>query len=75
MFPGDGRPASVDDLPVDAMRVAWRGPLAFARWQDRNGRIRRLAWWPDTLPAGKRRELRLAADAAPAAQRRRPMAP
>ena len=68
VFPGDGRLASVDDVPVDAMQVAWRGPLAFARWRDRNGRIRHLAWWPDTLPAGKRRQLRLAADAAHAAQ-------
>ena len=75
VFPGDGRPASVDDVPVDAMRVAWRGSLAFARWRDRNGRVRRLAWWPDTLPAGQRRELRLAADAMHAARRRRSMAP
>jgi toxin CptA len=75
VLPGDERSARVDDVPVEGLQVEWRGVLAFARWQDRNGNTARLVWWPDTLPADKRRELRLAADAGSAAQRRRSMAP
>jgi toxin CptA len=41
--------------------LQWRGPLAFLRWRDSDGRMHRLAWWPDVLPVAARRELRLAA--------------
>ncbi|MBA2237585.1 MAG: hypothetical protein H0W24_02625 [Lysobacter sp.] len=51
----------VDGVEVEGFAVQWRGPLAFVRWQDRAGATHRLAWWPDTLPAAARRELRLAA--------------
>ena len=53
--------AKVDGEAVEDFRVGWRGVIAFARWRDRRGRTRRLAWWPDTLPSEARRELRLAA--------------
>jgi toxin CptA len=43
-----------------SLRVRWRGPLAFLRWRDPDGRARRLVFWPDTLPAAARGELKLA---------------
>ncbi|WP_242107832.1 hypothetical protein [Luteimonas aquatica] len=59
---------TVDGEPAAQMAVSWRGPLAFLRWRAGDGRCRRLAFWPDTLPAARRRELRLAASAAAAAR-------
>jgi toxin CptA len=58
-----------------AAQLQWRGPLAFLAWNAGDGRRRRLAWWPDVLPAPRRRELRLAAAAAEAARHRARMAP
>ena len=43
------------------LTVGWRGPLATVVWRDPAGKLRRLAWWPDTLPSPARRALRLAA--------------
>ncbi len=60
---GHGGEPSLDGLPLRQARLRWRGPLAFLSWRDGRGRIRRLHWWPDTLPAARRRELRLAAAA------------
>ncbi|KAF1688449.1 hypothetical protein CR938_09980 [Pseudoxanthomonas taiwanensis] len=51
----------LDGRPLRDWAVAWRGPLAFLRLHGQDGRILRLAWWPDTLPPPARRELRLAA--------------
>jgi toxin CptA len=45
---------------MQALRVEWRGSLAFLRWRGPDGRIRRLVFWPDILPSTSRRELRLA---------------
>jgi len=70
VFPGDGLPAIVDGKAVEGMCIEWRGPLAFAKWNVRPGEMRRLAWWPDTLPARSRRELRLAASGNEAARPR-----
>ncbi|UKE74893.1 hypothetical protein [Xanthomonas graminis] len=67
--------ASVDGQPVAALQVDWRGPLAFVRWRDADGRAGRLAWWPDTLPPPARRELRLAAQARAASSAPPQMAP
>lgn len=58
-FRGDGK-VLVDGVEVDDFRVAWRGPVAFLDWKDARGHRRRLAWWPDALPADARRRLRLA---------------
>lgn len=54
--------AFLDGLVLDAPHIEWRGPLAILRWRD-GRRVRRLLWWPDTLPQPERRELRLAASA------------
>ena len=64
----------VDGERVQHPRLQWRGPLAFLDWRE-GGKARRLAWWPDILPAAQGRELRLAAMAADAAHSRSRMAP
>lgn len=74
-LPGNELPAMLDGLPIEQARLQWRGPLAFLLWRDRQGRPQRLSWWPDTLPAASRRELRLAAGSLEAARDRRRMAP
>ncbi|GAA3919629.1 hypothetical protein [Luteimonas lutimaris] len=70
----DGR-ATVDGRQVDAISVRWRGPAAFVQWRDDDGRRCRHVFLPDTLPAARRRELRLAAPAARPARRAASMAP
>lgn len=67
--------ATVDGAPVEAFRIAWRGPLAFLSWHDRAGRAHRRSLWPDTLTPALRRELRLAARQDDAVRRTGPMAP
>lgn len=54
----------VDRSPVSELHVEWRGPLAFLRWRDGDGRRHARSLWPDTLPPPLRRELRLALAAA-----------
>jgi toxin CptA len=54
--------ALLDGVVLDTPQLEWRGPLAILRWRD-GRRVRRLLWWPDTLPPPARRELRLAASA------------
>ena len=63
-WPMDGNP-TIDGARMEGVRLHWRGPLAFLRYRDAAGRDHRLAWWPDTLQGGQRRELRLAAASAP----------
>ena len=65
----------VDGEAAADFRLHWRGPLAFACWCDAQGRRQHRVWWPDTLPAPRRRELRLAAPAAQYAGRGASMAP
>lgn len=60
-----GRAPEIDGVAAPGAVLRWRGALAFLRWRDADGRTRRLAWWPDTLPAAARRELRLAAAVIP----------
>ena len=50
----------LDGVTLDQAALEWRGPLALLRYRDRDGRHRRRIWWPDTLDAAGRRELRLA---------------
>jgi len=69
----DGR-VTLDGVEVGDLRVHWRGPWAFARFRGAQGRQGRLAWWPETLPARDRRELRLAVPVIQAAHSRPPMA-
>ncbi|MET0893596.1 MAG: hypothetical protein ABWY01_08520 [Pseudoxanthomonas sp.] len=75
VFPGTELPVLVDGMPVEAVDVQWRGPLAFVSWNGRVGRRVRLCWWPDTLPASLRRELRLAAGSLQASRHALAMAP
>jgi len=75
-FPGDGRPATVDGVALSEARLRWRGPLAFLRWRaSPGGRWQHAIWWPDTLSARARRELRLAAGDGDAGRPAGPMAP
>ncbi|HVR82497.1 MAG TPA: hypothetical protein VHF02_10520 [Luteimonas sp.] len=75
VWPVDGSPVVLDGRAIDAVAVQWRGPLAFLRWRDADGRVMRLHWWPDTLPAALRRELRLAAQRHAASRPDASMAP
>ncbi|MFT3762720.1 MAG: hypothetical protein QM761_08970 [Pseudoxanthomonas sp.] len=75
VFPGNASPAMLDGRPLEAVRVHWRGPLAFVQWREADGRAGRLSFWPDTLPPPRRRELRLAAGAGDTTRDRRVMAP
>ncbi|MEZ0472104.1 hypothetical protein [Luteimonas salinilitoris] len=75
VFAGAAAPVSLDGKPVMDVTLRWRGPLAFLHWRDPRGRAQRLAWWPDTLPPARRRELRLAAPDPQAARRAASMAP
>ncbi|MDR7068921.1 hypothetical protein J2X02_001772 [Pseudoxanthomonas japonensis] len=75
-FPGNDRPPTADGAPMRDTRLHWRGPLAFLRWREQpGGHWRHAAWWPDTLPAAQRRELRLAAGDEGAGRHRRDRAP
>ena len=56
---GRGAP-TCDGERMHGLQLRWRGPLAFLHWRDARGRRRRASFWPDTLPAGTRRELKLA---------------
>jgi len=62
---GGGAPAQLLGGPgrvaLSQVRVGFRGPMATLTGTDEQGSLRRLVWWPDTLPAGARRQLRLAA--------------
>jgi len=50
----------LDGKPLSQLDLRWRGPLLFVRFkQPPQRRWRHLVFWPDTLPAAKRRELRL----------------
>ena len=62
LLPAEG-PVRVDGHAVEDFALDWRGPFAFLRWRDAQGRIQRHALWPDTLSPAARRELRLAAEA------------
>jgi toxin CptA len=65
----------IDGESVAHARLRWRGPIAFLDWRNRAGRRTVLGWWPDTLAAPQRRELRLAAARAVSAATRPSMAP
>ncbi|KAF1710708.1 hypothetical protein CSC70_08345 [Pseudoxanthomonas kalamensis DSM 18571] len=75
VIPGNDAPVRLDGAPLESFRLQWRGPLAFVCWRGRDGRSGRLSWWPDTLPAARRRELRLAGNGPRLSPDRRAMAP
>lgn len=70
---GQGR-VFVDEERVDDPRLHWRGPLVRLDCRQ-GGRACMLMWWPDTLPAARRRELRLASAALVTPRTRDSMAP
>ncbi|MFC7521986.1 hypothetical protein ACFQS6_22340 [Xanthomonas populi] len=63
VVPWSETPASVDGEQIQSLQVTWRGPIAVVSWTRLDARRQRLHFWPDTLPAVQRRELRLAAQA------------
>lgn len=67
--------AALDGAVVQAWQVGWRGPLAIVHLVDADGASHSLDWWPDTLCAQSRRELRLAGRRGDAARHARPVAP
>lgn len=75
LVPWTETPASIDGIQVDALQVHWRGPLAVVSWTQGDGRREYLHFWPDTLPAPQRRELRLAAQVHAISSRRSLVAP
>jgi toxin CptA len=74
VWPMDAEPM-IDGHVLQQAQLQWRGPLAFLRWRDDEGLLRYFAWWPDTLPARARRELRLAAASRSSTRPRASMAP
>ncbi|MGH8030607.1 MAG: hypothetical protein ACREO3_11815 [Arenimonas sp.] len=50
-----------ETVRIADLTVRWRGSIASVGGRDPAGKLRHLAWWPDTLPAPARRALRLAA--------------
>lgn len=56
-------PLQVEGAAHARWRLRWRGPFAFIEWKDEAGRRQALAFWPDTLDAATRRELKLATPA------------
>ncbi|WP_184387303.1 hypothetical protein [Xanthomonas arboricola] len=75
LVPWAETPASIDGVQVEGLQVHWRGPLAVVSWTQPDGRRERLHFWPDTLLAPQRRELRLAAQAHAISSRRPLVAP
>lgn len=67
--------ASIDGAAVQALRVRWRGPLAFVQWRDAEGRMHRRVATPDLLSPAARRELHLAWSTHAAARRAAAVAP
>jgi len=61
----DIKACRLDGQPLSQLDLRWRGPLLFIRWKHpAQRRWRHAVFWPDTLPAARRRELRLAAPVA-----------
>ncbi|MGO4260449.1 hypothetical protein [Lysobacter sp. TAB13] len=70
-----GGRATLAAAPISDLRLHWRGWLARLDFTGSDGRRRRLLWWPDTLDAAGRRELRLAVAVTSPARGPRSMAP
>jgi toxin CptA len=75
VIPCSASAVTVDGVAMGDVQLHWRGPLAFLRWRDGDGRRQRLLGWPDNLAAAARRELRLAMAARTPARSPRSMAP
>ncbi|MFI8717730.1 hypothetical protein ACIGHF_07545 [Stenotrophomonas sp. NPDC077464] len=69
VIPASDRPACVDGQPVEALALHDRGPLLQLCWRC-HGRRQACLFWPDTLTATRRRELRLAIRSRPISRSR-----
>lgn len=67
--------ATVDGESVSALRVRWRGPIVFLRWNDACGRARHRVGTPDVFDRATRRRLRLAGSAHASVRGRPSVAP
>ena len=67
--------ATIDGAAAEEASLRWRGPIAFLHWREGGRRRRCLAFWPDVLDPGRRRELRLATGPGDASPRGPSMAP
>lgn len=72
---GHAGTATLDGVLLAMPRLHWRGPIAILCWRADSWRGGRLVWWPDTLPASRRRELKLAAGEAGGAPSANSVAP
>lgn len=70
-----GGRATLASTPISQLSLHWRGWLVRLDFTGPDGRRQRLLWWPDTLDAGGRRELRLAVAVSGPARDPRSMAP
>lgn len=70
-----GGRATLAGEAIADLRLHWRGWLARLDFTGPDGRRQRLLWWPDTLDAAARRELRLAVAVTAPARDRRSVAP
>ncbi|KRB08664.1 hypothetical protein ASD86_04895 [Lysobacter sp. Root690] len=70
-----GGRATLAGEAIADLRLHWRGWLARLDFTGPDGRRQRLLWWPDTLDAAGRRELRLAVAVTAPARDTRSVAP
>lgn len=70
-----GGRATLAGEAIADLRLHWRGWLARLDFTGPGGRRQRLLWWPDTLDATARRELRLAVAVLAPARATRSVAP
>jgi len=70
-----GGRATLAGEAIADLRLHWRGWLARLDFTGPDGRRQRLLWWPDTLDAAARRELRLAVAVTAPARDTRSVAP
>jgi toxin CptA len=69
VIPTGNESACVDGRPVDSLSLHDRGPLLQLGWR-LDGRREACLFWPDTLPAPRRRELRRVLQARPISRSR-----
>lgn len=74
LVPATAQPARLDERMLDELQLFERGPLVLLRWRS-GGQRGNLLFLPDTLPRGRRRELRLAVRAHAVSREAGTMAP
>lgn len=74
LIPQAPSPARLDGMPLETLELLERGPMLVLRWRATEGHGV-LLFWPDTLPRGRRRELRLAVRAHAVSRKAETVAP